>query len=256
MMWATVGIILVLWLLIYLNVYYQDKASIMPGCMMMGYGPFLLLGPAAAATVAGMLMSVNDQDVVAPVAVSVAAPLLVMLGHYVWDTRRDRTIEMDRCVNVLGMGYDGETLASFTKWLEISNVAAVVDIRADTTQGAGEFTKDNLTKVLSEHGVQYIHLPALGNPPDNQAGFHSDNTEEWYAACERYQSILGGEMAQQAIRYIRALARSVSGREVILLCAEKRQMRCHRGVLLSRVRQGEKRFLLKTNQTLWDESDE
>lgn len=256
MMWATVGIILVLWLLIYLNVYYQDKASIMPGCMMMGYGPFLLLGPAAAATVAGMLMSVNDQDVVAPVVVSVAAPLLVMLGHYVWDTRRDRAIEMDRCVNVLGMGYDGETLASFTKWLEISNVAAVMDIRADPTQAAGEFTKDNLTQVLSEHGVQYVHLPALGNPPDNQDGFHSDDTEEWHAAHERYQKILDGEMAQQAIRYIRTLARSVYDREVILLCAEKRQMRCHRGVLLSQLRKGEKRFVLKTNDTLWDESDE
>ena len=256
MMLVTVGILLVLWLLIYLNVYYQDKASIMPGCMMMGYGPFLLLGPAASVTFAGFLMSVNDQEIIAPVAVSVAVPLLVMLGHYVWDTRRDRVIEMDRCANVLGMGYEGETLERFTKWLKISNVAAVVDIRADPTQDAGEFTKDNLTQILSEHGVQYVHLPALGNPPDNQAGFHSDDTEEWYAAYERYQSILSGEMAQQAIQYIRTLARSVYDREVILLCAEKRQMHCHRGVLLSRLRKGKKRFLLKTNQTLWDESDE
>lgn len=256
MMWVTVGIILVLWLLIYLNVYYQDKASIMPGCMMMGYWPFLALGPAAAATVASRLMPVDDQEIIAPVVVSVAVPLLVMLGHYVWDTRRDRVIEMDRCTNVLGMGYEGETLASFTKWLEISNVAAVMDIRADPTQAAGEFAKDNLTQVLSEHGVQYVHLPALGNPPDNQDGFHSDDTEEWYAAHERYQKILDSEMAQQAIRYIRTLARSVYDREVILLCAEKRQMYCHRGVLLSRLRKGEKRFVLKTNDTLWDESDE
>lgn len=256
MMWVTVGIILVLWLILYLNVYYQDKASIMPGCMMMGYWPFLALGPAAAATVAGMLMSVNDQKIIAPVAVSVAVPLLVMLGHYVWDTRRDRVIEMDRCANVLGMGYDGETLESFTKWLEISNTAAVVDIRADPTQDAGEFTKDNLTQILSEHDVQYVHLPALGNPQGNQEGFYSDDTEEWYAAQERYQKILDGEMAQQAISYVRTLARSVYDREVILLCAEKRQMRCHRGVLLSRLRKGKKRFVLKTNQTLWDESDE
>lgn len=257
MMWVTVGIILVLWLLIYLNVYYQDKASIMPGCMMMGYWPFLALGPAAAATVASRLMSVDDQEIIAPVVVSVAVPLLVMLGHYVWDTRRDRVIEMDRCVNVLGMGYEGETLESFTKWLKISNVAAVVDIRTNPEDNeVGEFTKDNLTQILSEHGVQYVHLPALGNPPDNQDGFHSDDTEEWYAAQERYQKILDGEMAQQAIGYVRTLARSVYDREVILLCDEKRQMRCHRGVLLSRLRKGEKRFVLKTNNTLWDESDE
>lgn len=255
-MWVTVGIILVLWLLIYLNVYYQDKASIMPGCMMMGYGPFLLLGPAASVTFAGFLMSVNDQEIIAPVAVSVAVPLLVILGHYVWDTRRDRVIEMDRCANVLGMGHEGETLESFTKWLKISNVAAVVDIRAEPAQDAGEFTKDNLTRALSEHGVQYVHLSALGNPQDNQEGFHSDNTEEWYAACERYRRVLDGEMAQQAIGYVRTLARSVYGREVILLCTEKRQMCCHCGVLLSRLRAGEKRFLLKTNDTLWAESEE
>ena len=156
-------------------------------------------------------------------------------------------------MNVLGMGYEGETLDSFTKWLGVSDVAAVVDIRADPANNeAGEFTKNNLTQVLSENGVQYVHLPALGNPLDNQDGFHSDNTEEWYAAQERYQKILDGEMAQQAISYVRALARSVYDREVILLCAEKRLMCCHRGVLLSRLREGEKRFILKTNQVLWD----
>ena len=131
----------------------------------------------------------------------------------------------------------------------------MVDIRADPTKDVGEFTKDNLTQVLSDHGVQYVHLPALGKPQDNQTGFQSDDTEEWYAAQERYQKILDGEMAQQAISYVRALARSVYDREVILLCAEKRLMCCHRGVLLSRLREGEKRFMLKTNQTLWGESE-
>lgn len=220
------------------------------------YGPCLALGPGLVVAFAGVCLSVAEWEVIAPVAVSFLVPLLVMLGHDRWDTRRDREIEIDRCANVLGMGYDGETLESFTKWLGISNVAAVVDIRADPTNNeAGEFTKDNLTQVLSDHGVQYVHLPALGNPQDNQAGFHSDDTEEWYAARERYQKILDGEMAQQAISYVRALARSVYDREVILLCAEKRLMRCHRGVLLSRLREGEKRFLLKTNQTLWEESE-
>lgn len=256
MIWLITGVILILWLPLYLNVYYQDKASIAPGCMMTVYGPCLALGPGLLVAFAGVCLSVAEWEVVAPVGVSFLVPVLIMLGHSMWDARRDREIEMDRCTNVLGMGYDGETLESFTKWLGISDVAAVVDIRADPTKDAGGFTKDNLTKVLSKHGVQYVHLPALGNPQDNQEGFHSDDTEEWYAACERYQSILSGEMAQQAIQYIRTLARSVYDREVILLCAEKRQMHCHRGVLLSRLRKGKKRFLLKTNQTLWDESDE
>lgn len=256
MIWVITCAALILWLPLYLNVYYQDKASIAPGCMMVGYGPALVLGPMLTVLTASYWLSTPEQELIAPVAVSFASPTLVMLAHSRWDTRRDRDIDMDRCVNVLGAGYEGETLASFTKWLGISNVAAVVDIRADPAQDAGEFTKDNLTQVLSEHGVQYVHLPALGNPQDNQEGFHSDDTEEWYAAQERYQKILDGEMAQQAIGYVRTLARSVYDREVILLCAEKRQMRCHRGVLLSRLRKGEKRFLLKTNQTLWDESEE
>lgn len=255
MIWVITGIILVLWLPLYFAVYYEDKASIAPGCMMTVYGPCLALGPGLLVAFAGVCLSVAEWEVIAPVAVSFLTPLLMMLGHDRWDTRRDREIEIDRCTNVLGMGYEGETLESFTKWLGISNVAAVVDIRADTTKGVGEFTKDNLTKILSEHGVQYVHLPTLGNPQDNQAGFHSDDTEEWYAAQARYQKILDGEMAQQAISYVRTLARSVYDREVILLCTEKRQMRCHRGVLLSRVREGEKRFILKTNQTLWEESE-
>lgn len=255
MIWLITCVVLILWLPLYLSVYYQDKASIAPGCMMMVYGPCLVVGPTLVLAVISLWLSVPNQEVITPVAVSFLVPLLVMLGHSRWDARRDREIETDRCINVLGMGYDGETLESFTKWLGISNVAAVVDIRADPARDAGEFTKDNLIKALGKHGVQYVHLPALGNPPDNQAGFHSDNMEEWYAARERYQKILDSEMAQQAISYVRALARSVYDREVILLCAEKRMMRCHRGVLLSRVRKGEKRFLLKTNQTLWEESE-
>lgn len=252
MIWVITGIILVLWLPLYLNVYYQDKASIAPGCMMTVYGPCLALGPGLVVAFAGVCLSVAEWEIIAPAAVSFLVPLLVILGHDRWDTRRDRKIETDRCMNVLGMGYEGETLESFTKWLGISNVAAVVDIRHEPMKGVGEFTKDNLTKILSEHGVQYVHLPALGNPQDNQDGFHSDNTEEWYAAQERYQKILDGEMAQQAISYVRTLARSVYDREVILLCAEKRLLRCHRAVILSRLREGEKRFLLKTNKTLWE----
>ena len=253
MIWVITGIILVLWLPLYLNVYYQDKASIAPGCMMTVYGPCLALGPGLVVAFAGVCLSVAEWEVVSPVGVSFLVPVLMIFWHSVWDARRDREIEMDRCTNVLGMGYDGETLESFTKWLGISDVAAVVDIRADPANNeAGEFTKDKLTKVLSEKGVQYVHLPALGNPPDNQDGFHSEDTEEWYAAQERYQKILDGEMAQQAISYVRALARSVYDREVILLCAEKRLLRCHRAVILSRLREGEKRFLLKTNKTFWE----
>ena len=92
MIWVITGIILVLWLPLYLNVYYQDKTSITPGCMMTVYGPCLALGPGLVVAFAGVCLSVAEWEVVSPVGVSFLVPVLMIFWHIVWDSRRYREI--------------------------------------------------------------------------------------------------------------------------------------------------------------------
>ena len=105
MIWVITGIILVLWLPLYFAVYYEDKASIAPGCMMTVYGPCLALGPGLLVAFAGVCLSVAEWEVIAPVAVSFLTPLLMMLGHDRWEYPPSTArIEIDRCTNVRRYG--------------------------------------------------------------------------------------------------------------------------------------------------------
>ncbi len=131
---------------------------------------------------------------------------------------------------LVGVGYQGCDIDSFVGGLSVSTV---VDVRLTPVSRKPGFSKRALASALGEAGIGYRHLPALGNPKDNRAGF-GGGPDELALARQRYGLLLSSAGAQEALAEIVSLA---SAGEVALLCFEADEQRCHRHVLLELLRE-------------------
>lgn len=138
---------------------------------------------------------------------------------------------LEQAPDVIGVGYEGRALDQFLQDLLDQGVAILVDVRLTPISRKRGFSKRSLAAALEEHGITYEHLPVLGNPKDNRAGFQG-SAQELHAARDRYSELLRGDAAEDALRRIVQL--STRGR-VALLCFEAERERCHRHVLLARL---------------------
>ena len=72
---------------------------------------------------------------------------------------------------VVGFGYEGADLEGFLGTLLARGVRTVVDVRLTPISRKPGFSKRRLAAALAELGIDYVHLPALGNPKWNRPGF-------------------------------------------------------------------------------------
>jgi uncharacterized protein (DUF488 family) len=133
--------------------------------------------------------------------------------------------------SVVGVGYEGLTSEEFLRELQSLGVDVLVDVRLTPISRKRGFSKRALAAAVETVGVRYEHLPALGNPKNNRAGFAGDSAELTDARAQ-YSARLGSPDAATAIAKILDL--KDEGR-VALLCFEADQQRCHRHVLLERL---------------------
>ncbi|WP_053206545.1 DUF488 domain-containing protein [Jiangella muralis] len=82
-----------------------------------------------------------------------------------------------------------------------------------------------MAAALAAAGIDYVHLPALGNPKDNRVPFAAGDP----AARQRYADRLALPEGQEALAL---LAEESETRLVALLCLEADQSRCHRQAVL------------------------
>lgn len=106
------------------------------------------------------------------------------------------------------------------------DVDIVVDVRLHAVSRRRGFSKRALGELLRCHGIEYVHEPALGNPPDNRLGFRQSANRE--RARARYRTLVAGG-GEAALGRVTDLARD---RHVALLCVEREPATCHRAVLL------------------------
>src|SRR5690606_4268093 len=90
-------------------------------------------------------------------------------------------------------------------------------------------SKRALAAALAEAGIDYEHLPELGNLKPNRAGFAGD---DWALAEARsvFRARLETPEAAQALTRVEQAS---AVRLVALLCFEADQRRCHRDVILA-----------------------
>ena len=132
-------------------------------------------------------------------------------------------------VKIFTIGYEKATQAEVIAALEAAGVERLIDVRAIPSSRRPGFSKNILAASLSEHGIDYVHLKALGTPADGRAaaraGRHSD-LERIYAG----QLELPEAMVQAA-----QMLELADEKPSALLCYERDPSGCHRSLLLDSV---------------------
>jgi uncharacterized protein (DUF488 family) len=130
---------------------------------------------------------------------------------------------------IFTIGYEGTTVPEFVAALKGAEVERVIDVRALPLSRRPGFSKSPLRTALEEAEIEYVHLKALGTPPEGRtaarAGRHAD-LERIYAG----QLELPEAIAQSA--QMLDLARE---KPSALLCMERDPAHCHRTLLLNAV---------------------
>jgi uncharacterized protein (DUF488 family) len=126
---------------------------------------------------------------------------------------------------IFTIGYEGATQAEFIAALEKAGVERVIDVRAVPLSRKPGFSKNVLAAGLREAGIDYIHLKALGTPPEGREAARKgriDVMERIYA-----EQLDTPEATLQAAQMI-ALAEE---KPSALLCFERNPAACHRTLL-------------------------
>src|SRR5687768_4724103 len=125
------------------------------------------------------------------------------------------------------IGYEGKTQAEFLEELQAARVELLIDVRAVAASRRPGFSKTALANGLSECGIDYLHLRALGTPADGRQAARSGRIAEMRAI---YAVQL--ETPEAGLALEQALAEA-DARPSALLCYERAAPDCH-GSMLAR----------------------
>lgn len=123
---------------------------------------------------------------------------------------------------IFTIGYEGATQAELIDALRLAGVERLIDVRAVPMSRKPGFSKNVLAAGLREAGIEYVHLRALGTPPEGREAAHKGRIDEMkriYAA-----QLETPEAAAEAAQLIGLASESPCA----LLCFERDPARCHR----------------------------
>lgn len=124
------------------------------------------------------------------------------------------------------IGYEGTTQPDFIAALEAAGVRRLIDVRQLPLSRRPGFSKTPLKNALAEHGIDYVHLKALGTPPEGREAARKGRHDEMAAI---YRGTLAEPSAIVAAEQLRDLAIEAPS---ALLCYEREPAHCHRQVLI------------------------
>lgn len=129
-------------------------------------------------------------------------------------------------MKVFTIGYEQTTMAEFIAALKNAGVERVIDVRAIPASRRPGFSKNILAASLSDAGIDYVHLRALGTPkPGRDAAKKGDRV----TLARVYEGQLALPEAQAEAAKMRTLA---AEKPSALLCYERDPAHCHRTLLL------------------------
>ncbi len=132
---------------------------------------------------------------------------------------------------VVGWGYEGQSVEDLLAFTRRNGVRTVVDVRLNAISRKVGFSKRQLQARLASAGVDYVHLPALGNPKDNREGFASPESASGQQAHARFiRDVLEVAEARGALDKVTELT---TDGPVAILCFEADERCCHRSLVLA-----------------------
>jgi len=130
---------------------------------------------------------------------------------------------------VFTVGYERATPPALLAALRAAGVRRLVDVRALANSRRPGFAKRALSAALEEAGIGYLHVPALGTPPEGREAVRAGRPEEMRRVFARR---LAGTEAQAAVA---ALADEARRGPICLLCLEADPRNCHRALVAEAV---------------------
>jgi uncharacterized protein (DUF488 family) len=120
------------------------------------------------------------------------------------------------------IGYEKAGLADFLATLARAGIATVVDVRDLPLSRRAGFSKRQLQASVEAFGIRYVHLRALGTPPEGRA---ANKARQW----ERFWRIVDDRLAtSEAELALEMLAAIAAAAPTCLLCYEADWHICHR----------------------------
>ena len=134
-----------------------------------------------------------------------------------------------RPMRIFTIGYEKATQTEVIDTLAGAGVERLIDIRAVPLSRRPGFSKTILARGLAERGVEYIHLKALGTPPEGREAARNGR-HDVLARVYAGQLALPEAVAQSAM-----LLDLAAEKPSALLCFEREPAACHRSLLLSAI---------------------
>jgi uncharacterized protein (DUF488 family) len=120
------------------------------------------------------------------------------------------------------IGYEKTLLKDVVSTIAAARVATLIDVRDRPISRRPGFSKRQLAAAIEEAGMRYIHLQALGTPPEGRLAGRRREWDRFWGIVEEKLSRPEAELALQEAGQIAEAAPSC------LLCYEADWQICHR----------------------------
>jgi uncharacterized protein (DUF488 family) len=120
------------------------------------------------------------------------------------------------------IGYEKALLKNVISTLAAARVATLIDVRDRPISRRPGFSKRQLASAIEEAGMRYVHLQALGTPPEGRL---ANRRREWDRFWAIVEEKLARPEAELALQEAGVIAEAASG---CLLCYEADWQICHR----------------------------
>ena len=127
------------------------------------------------------------------------------------------------------IGYEKASQAEIVAALKAAGVARVIDVRDRPLSRRAGFSKRQLQAGLEQAGLGYVHLQALGMPPE---GREANRRRQWPRFWRIVEAKLATAEAEHALEEAAALAAEAPS---CLLCYEADWRICHRSHVADRL---------------------
>ena len=125
------------------------------------------------------------------------------------------------------IGYTGFAVNEFIELLKQKNINVVIDVRSTPySERYAEYNKESLEKVLKENRIYYRNYVSEFGARQDSPEFYSS---EGYLDFELFSK------SQQFSNGVNKICNSIEqGYGIVILCAEKKPIQCHRTILVAR----------------------
>src|ERR1700720_1341317 len=120
------------------------------------------------------------------------------------------------------IGYEKALLKDIISTLAAARVATLIDVRDRPISRRPGFSKRQLAAAIQDAGMRYVHLQALGTPPEGRL---ASRRREWDRFWGIVEEKLARPEAELALQEAAEIAEAAPG---CLLCYEADWQICHR----------------------------